>query len=403
MFDPTRCHTLIKRFELEAPGQDAAGLLRLYGDFDQAVADMERELHAWDHNLTTAKNLAYQLSDLEDQPMGRSRELYAQLRDAGTPMANYRRLHSSLRRAYALAARLLAACGEREAADEARGNVRRYSGMAAENDVRKLSDNVYPGWFERHRRIDGDDVLAIDYATGNLALLKNGDRSPAVEPLDIEVSGRVEDIIKSDQGWFFIVSKGARVVETDVDFRVRRTIDLDLPPASISRHFVENGTVFACTQFDDRIHVFDRSFKKLKEIVVPGAEELRQPCYKGSTLYVLNFSRSNSGCSELLAIDAMGRVRCVCNGLDMPTSLKGGHGVVAVGDRVGIQFLGGGKDSKARTLYFEDVTSEVEKGPYCNGMEFTDQGLELYMLLLEDFVVARGISQFMVKLPESVV
>ncbi len=82
---------------------------------------------------------------------------------------------------------------------------------------------------------------------------------------------------------------------------------------------------------------------------------------------------------------------------------EGGHGVVAVGDRVGIQFLGGGKDSKARTLYFEDVTSEVEKGPYCNGMEFTDQGLELYMLLLEDFVVARGISQFMVKLPESVV
>jgi len=393
MFDLIELRALLDDFLDQAPKLSPDELAQSYLSLDQTVSEAERKNHLRAHKLNVMKNIAYVTSFHTGEANAcAARDFFVRLRDAGCFFANYRKAVVMLREAHTEAAALLSSRGVPELATEALKNSSRF-GSTIDNTFFSTK-TVYPGWFERHVRMGGGDILAIDYVKGSLVVLSNPLATvPQVDALDIGIEDPVEDIIMLEDGWYFLTAKGTRVIETAKDFAIRRMHVLNLPPSGISRHFTQNDSHFACTQFNEIVYFLDKQFRVTDKLSITGAQELRKPVFLDDMLYVLNFSRGSIGSSELLAIGSDKRVRCVYDGLDNPMSMIIKGKTIAVGDSLGIHIIDASQPHRAKLLYFSDIIDEVDKGPYCNHMEFTEEGIILYILFLEDFALSKKISQ----------
>lgn len=394
MFDLIKLRALLDDFLDQAPKLSSGELAHAYLSLDQTLNVTERKNQFQAHNLNIMKNIAYEASPsiIGEANACIAQDFFVRLRDAGGSLFNYRKSMVMLRDFYIEAAALLNSRGECGLATDALKHASRFGSTIDKTFL--ATETIYPGWFERHVRLDGGDILAIDYVKGSLAVLQSSVATKQqVRALDIGVDKPIEDIIKTKKGWYFFTEKGTQVVETTKNFDLLRVHELKLPPASISRHFAHSNSCFACTQFNDTVYLLDDQFLVMDKISIAGAEELRKPVFLDDMLYVFNFSRGNTGNSELLAIGPGKRVRCVYDGLDNPMSMIIRGKTIAVGDSIGIHVFEALHPHKVQHIYFSDIVSDAKKGPYCNGLEFTEECIVAYILYLEDFALQQDINQ----------
>lgn len=403
MFDRSRCISLCYRWIAEAPNYEAEPLKAAYKDFDADIASMEQALFQWEHDLRMAKNIAYEVLPPEaaDQELGWM--ISTHLRDAGRPMAEYRKCHLVLGEAYGLAADLFAEHGNEGLASNARENGARYrSGFDLFSG--SASETTFSGWFEQPKRTKGG-VVALDYPAGKIVVLAGENDDARVLPFKkIDLPEDVVDVVQSEDSWYFVASKGTVVIETDSDFRETARFELDLDPALIARHFGKGGSRFACTQFDNAIHFFDKEFCLEHSIAISGVDQFRRPIYDGNILYVFNFDNSRVGLSDLLSVDVeSGRVWCLLSGLDVPTIFAvDENGKAAIGDCLGVHIFNLERCTLMESLNFEEIVKNTQDAPYCNGIEFTESGIDIYIMFLYDFSIHRITRQKLLHFSESI-